>query len=432
MKIERQIKTSLTPWRYHMQLSGRAIGISPFWQMLPFTLAVVAGPIITTVYRLTRSADAELGSFSLAQVLRGILCLMMFFTLFLSRRLRLMGHPIVRPLIFLAMYAVLTCALGPYPYENIVFAMKSVFAALLFVGAFHLSQAKLCRENWLVGCAWVILLLMATSQIIGLVTGNTVASYESDYATAGLIDQPAVTAALIVSTLPVFLRFFPKSRSALAGIMVLLISLFFTMRRTSLIAAAGAILFILARNLNPFQSRIPWRRALLAALVICVLIVIGLQSQAGQDLLSRMSELDPSQGTGSGRYIFWRIAINDILDRGISAQILGEGMGSIRDVMDRQFGSAIGSHTAWLDITHTFGIFGLMGIGWWYLELTRFANYLRTVKDPTFQGVLSAIIILFLISIGQGGFSDPSFALIYVALGFWAGRVSYRRQVYYA
>lgn len=396
------------------------------WQVFPCTFAVVAGPLITTVYRLTRSADVELGSFSLAQGLRGILCLMMFLSLFLSRRLRLLEHPIMRPLIFLAMYALLTCVLSPYPYENIVFVVKSAFAVLLFASAFHLAQSKLCGENWLVGSAWVVLLLMAISQVIGLVTGNTVAFYKSDYATAGVIDQPSITAALIVSTLPVFLRFFPKSRAALAGMMVLLISLFFTMRRTALIAAAVAILCVLARNINPFRHRIPWRKTLLVALVLCVLIVIGLRSQAGQDLLARMSDLDPSKGSGSGRYVIWSISFNHIMNRSSSAQILGEGMGSIRDVMYRRFGHAIGSHTPWLDLTYAFGVFGLMAIVWWYLELIRFANYLRTVKDPRFQGVFSAIVILFLISLGQGGFSDPSFALTYAALGFWAGRVSYR------
>ncbi len=402
------------------------------WQVFPCTVAVVAGPLITTVYHLTRPADAELGSLSLAQALRGILCLMMFLSLVLSRRLRLLEHRIIRPLMFLALYAVLTCLLGPYPYENVVFAVKSTFAALVFASAFHLAQTKSCSENWLVVIAWVVLLLMAISQVIGLVTGNIVAIYRSDYATAGIIDQPAITAALIVSTLPVFLRFFPKRRAALAGMMVLLISLFFTMRRTALIAAAGGILCILARNINPFRSRIPWRQALLVALVLCVLIVIGLRSQAGQDLLDRMSDMDPSKGSGSGRYIFWRISLNHILDRSISDQILGEGMGSIRDVMYRHFGHSIGSHTPWLDLTYAFGVFGLIAIGWWFLELIRFANYLRTVKDPTFQGVFSAIIILFLISLGQGGFSDPSFALTYAALGFWAGQIFYGRQLHYA
>jgi len=400
------------------------------WQIVPCTLAVVAGPLITTVYRLTRSADAELGSLSLAQVLRGILCLVMLLSLVLSRRLRLLEHRIIRPLMFLAIYAVLTCVLGPYPYENIVFAVRSVFAALIFASAFHLAQSKLCSENWLVACAWAVLLFMAISQVIGLVAGNTVAIYESDYATAGIIDQPAITAALIVSTLPVFLRFFPKPRAALA-VMVLLISLFFTMRRTALIAAAGAILCIVARNINPFRSRIPWCQTLLVALVLCVLIVLGLRSPAGQDLLVRISELNPSKGSGSGRYIFWRISLNHILNRSMDAQIFGEGMGSIRDVMYIHFGHSIGSHTAWLDLTYAFGAFGLIAIGWWYLELIRFAKYLHTVKDSTFQGVFSAVVIFFLVSLGQGGFSDPSFALTYAALGFWAGQISYRRQVHY-
>ena len=402
------------------------------WQIVPCTFAVVAGPLITTVYRLTRSADAELGSFSLAQVLRGILCLMMLLSLVLSRRLHLLEHRIIRPLMFLAIYALLTSVISPYPYENVVFAVKTAFAALVFASAFHLAESKLCSENWLVGSAWAVLLFMAVSQGIGLVTGNTATMYASDYATAGVTDQPAITAALIISTLPVFLRFFPKSRAALAGMMVLLISLFFTMRRTALIAAAGAILCVLARNINPFRLRVPWRQTLLVILVLCVLIVIGMRSQAGQDLLTRMRGLNPSEGSGSGRYIFWRISVDHILNRSISAQILGEGMGSIRDMMYENFGHAIGSHTTWLDLTYAFGVFGLLAIGWWYIELIRFAKYLRVAKNPVFQGVFSAIVIFFLVSLGQGGFSDPSYALTYAALGFWAGQTSYGKQLYYA
>jgi hypothetical protein len=403
------------------------------WQVFPCTVAVVAGPLITTVYHLSWSPDAAEGSFSLAQALRGILCLMMFLSLFLSRRLRLLEHRIIRPLMFLSIYAVLTCVLSSYPYEDIVFVVKLAFMAFVFASAFHLAQNKLCSESWLTACAWIVLLLMAISIAIGLWTGNTVEIYRSEYATAGLIDQPAVTSALLISVLPVFLSFFPKSWSSLAGVMVFFISLFFTMRRTELIAATVAILCVLFRNINPFRPKIPWRLALLVALVLCVLIVIGLRTQAGQDLLTRMSDLNPSKGSGSGRYIFWPICLNHILNRDISAQIFGEGMGSIRDVMSRHFDISIGSHTDWLDLTYAFGLFGLMAIVWWYFELIRLTNYLRTIRDPTFQGALSAIVIFFLISIGQGGFPDTSLALTYAALGFWAGRVSYNgRQVHYA
>lgn len=398
-----------------------------FWLIVPCTFAVVAGPLITTVYRLISSSDIEEGSISLAQAIRGMLCLILFLSLFLSGHLRLLEHPIIRPLVFLAAFAAMTALVVPYPYENLVFIVKILFMVFIFASAFHLSQSKLCSENWLVGSAWAILFFMTISQAIGLVTGNVVATYHSNYATAGVIDQPSITAALIVSALPVFLRFFPERRFALAGMMVLLISLFFTMRRTVLIAALAAILYILIRNINPFQRRIPWRQTLLATLFLCILIVIGLMSQAGQDLLTRIGDLNPSEGTGSGRYVFWSISLKHIVNRSMSDTIMGEGEGSIRDFMEKDFGIPIGNHMVWLDITYSFGLFGLMAIVWWYIELLRFTYYLNSIKHSIFQGVFSSVILLFLISLGQSGFCDPSFALTYAALGFWSGQVSNRK-----
>jgi len=403
-----------------------------FYPVFPFTFAIVTGPLVSIVYFLTRLEDAKDGSFSVAQALRGILCLMMFLSLFVSRRLHLLEHPIIRPLTFLVIYAVLTCMLGPYPYENIVFAMKITFSAFVFAGAFHLSHSKLISEKWLIWCAWAILLFMAIAQAIGLVTANTVASYQSNYATAGVIDSASVTAVLIISTLPIFLRCFPYYRWSLAGILTILVSLFFTMQRTSLIAAAVAILIILIHYLRTSQLKIPWSKGVLTILVLGVLVVIGLRTQAGTDFLTRMSDLDLREGSGSGRYVFWHIALNHILKRSIGDQIVGEGMGSIRDMLEKHFGFGIGNHNAWLDLTHAFGIFGLMTIAWSYLELIRFANYLRSVKDSLFQGAFSAIVILFLISFGTGGFYDPGFALTYAALGFWAGRTPYWEPFYYA
>jgi len=402
------------------------------YPIVPCTFALVTGPVVSIVYSLTQPEDAKDGSFSMAQALRGILCLAMFLSLFVSRRLHLLEHPIIRPLMFLAIFAVLTCMLGPYPYENIVFAMKISFSAFIFASAFHLAQSKLISEKWLIGSAWAVLLFMAIAQAIGLVTGNTVASYQSNYATAGVIDSTSVTTALIISTLPIFLRFFPYYRWSLAGILIILVSLFFTMQRTSLIAAASAILIILIHHLWSSQQRIPWSKAILAILVLGVLVVIGFRTQAGSDLLTRMSDLDPREGSGSGRYVFWHIALNHILKRSVGDHIVGEGMGSIRDMLDRHFGMGIGNHNAWLDLTYAFGIFGLMAIAWSYLELIRFANYLRSGQDLLFQGVFSAIVILFLVSFGTGGFYDPGFALTYAALGFWVGQSAYWEPFYYA
>lgn len=90
--------------------------------------------------------------------------------------------------------------------------------------------------------------------------------------------------------------------------------------------------------------------------------------------------------------------------------------------MERSFGHRIGSHTDWLDLFQAFGLCGLIAIGWWYIELIRFIIYLRRHRSPPFQGAFSDVIVLFLISVGQGRSGcDAGFALTYTALGFWAG-----------
>ena len=61
--------------------------------------------------------------------------LSLLLSLFLSNRLRLLDHPMVRPLLLLSVYAIVTVPLGVYPRENIVFAVKLVFVLLVFVSA---------------------------------------------------------------------------------------------------------------------------------------------------------------------------------------------------------------------------------------------------------------------------------------------------------
>ncbi|MBN1972130.1 MAG: O-antigen ligase family protein [Sedimentisphaerales bacterium] len=281
-------------------------------------------------------------------------------------------------------------------------------------------------ENWLTNCTWIILIFMAVSQVIGLISGNLIRGYGSDYASAGLIDQPSVTATLIVSTLPVFLQSFPYKRMSLAGIIICLVSLFFTMRRTVLIAAIAAIFLVLMYDFFPFRRRIRKSTVIIAILTLCALGIISLRTQAGADLLARMSDLNPLYGTGSGRYTFWFIALKHILNRNIISMIMGDGLGRIRDVMYNDFGMYIGSHNDLLDFTYAFGIFGLFTLIWWYYELIRFTNYLRINKATAFQGSLSVITIFIIISMGQGGESyNPDLALIFMILGIWAGQKSY-------
>lgn len=406
-------------------------GARTYWyvlQVTPVTLTVVLGPLIAIVYRLTRPADGGIGSFSLAQAVRGPLCVLMFLSLFLSTGLRFLTHRLAHPLLFLGIYAALTSFTSPYPYENVVFAVKMAFVILVFASAFQLAEKGLSRERWLTTCAWVILLVVAVCIGVGLATGSTVDVYGSRYATAGCIGQPYIASCLILSALPVFIRLIPNGASAVAGMVLLFASLFFMMCRNALIAAAVATCSSFLINLRSLGRRILWRRTLASIGVLVLLAGIGLGTAAGTDLIERFRDLNPFEGTGSGRYIFWRISLERIMNRPMHVQLLGEGMGSMRDVIGPRSGHSIGAHNDWLDFVYALGLGGLIGISWWYFELARFAWGLRGRQDGLFQGACASVIILTLISVGTGGFFDPSWALTYAAMGFWAGCTAHEKQ----
>jgi hypothetical protein len=346
------------------------------------TLTVVLGPLITVVYRLIRSPDAVIGGASLAQGVRGLLCVLMFVSLFLSAGLYPLAHRLIRPLLFLGISAVLTSFAGPYPYEHIVLTMKLGLIALVFAGAFQLAKEGLASERWLTACAWAILLAMTINTGIGLAAGKRVGVYESQYATAGLVGEPTVASALIMSALPVFLKSIPGSGSAIVGVVVVFISLFFGMCRCALIAAIAGTCGSLAIGLSSLRGRIPWRRALMPVCILILLAAIGLSTSAGADLAGRFKELNPLEGTGSGRYIFWRISLEHLVNRPMHVQLQGEGVGSSRDLIKRQYGLWITPHNDWLDLVHSFGLLGLIGISWWCLELVRLAGRFRDHAGP--------------------------------------------------
>jgi hypothetical protein len=254
-----------------------------------------------------------------------------------------------------------------------------------------------------------------------MLTGHAFDVYDSRYATAGLMNHVSAASSFILSTLPIFIRYMVVGRSALAGIVILYVLLFFTMCRSALIAAAGATCCSFFISLRPREGRIPWRRILASVVVLLLLAGIGLSTAPGAELMARFKELNPYDGTGSGRYIFWRITLEYILHRPLAAQVWGEGMGSIRDLLQARFGLYIGAHNEWLDFVHAFGWCGLIGLGWWYGELVRLVWHLHGRPGGPFQGACALAIMLGLISIGTGGSLDPVWALDYAALGFWVG-----------
>lgn len=395
-------------------------------------MAVAAGPLITLVYRLKRAEDAQMGTFSMAQGVRGLLCLAMFVSLGRARRLCLLEHPLIKPLMLLAGYSLVTAVLSPYPYENISFAVKLAFGGFVFASAFHLSERQSLGERWLTGCAWTILLLMVMSQIAGFMMGSTLNVYHSTSGTAGLMDQAAVAAVYSISAMPIMLARFPDRRSSLVAIGAMLGCVFFTMRRTELIAAVMALGSVVCFAASSGRRRVAWSKIAVAVVAIGALAVVMLNSPTGEDFVARIRDLDPSGGTGSGRYVFWRIGLDHAIGRGLDAQILGDGVGVVRDVIGQEYGLAIGCHNDWLDVMNSFGFVGLALFGWWFLGLLRFVIVMHQIDHPAFQGGLALLVMVSMASFGSGGTLDPCYVAVYAALGFWAGQPLWSESYEYA
>jgi len=397
---------------------------------LPVTLAVILGPFLGVAFRLTQAQNAEVGGVSLTQTCRGLLCSLLFLSLWFSQGWRRLAHRCVRPLLLLSMYAVVTAFMRPRAYEHIVFAMKLLFSVLVFVNAMHLGAEGMVGRRWFAMCAWVVLCSMTVCIGIGLVTGATPTEYYTPYATAGLMNHVSTASFFVLSILPVFAGAASINRPIMIGVAIICMLLFFTMCRSALIAAlvAGiACMWIHVARLRSWTVR--WKVVMPIGLLL-LSITIGLNTAAGADLVARFRDLNPYSGSGSGRYVFWRIALEHVTHRPVGAQVWGEGMGTIRDVLRERFGLAIGCHNDWLDCIAAFGVCGAIGIGWWCYELLRLAWCLRSGGEGVFRGVCASVIVLMLISVGNGGSFEPPWALTYASLGFWAGCAAAPRGSY--
>jgi hypothetical protein len=394
-----------------------------------FTFFIIVGPIIDIIYHYSGRVSIFYSQLSLAQFLRGIMSVIMLLFLIYKKNLSIFNLSLIRPIILLILYVMLTSFIHKNFVMDILFSFRLFFLILIFASAYYLSYWRMCNENWLLNCALWISLIVFTSQIIGLKLGKTVGAYNSSFATAGLLDQPSIAALTISSVIPIYISYILKRKFAIFGITVTLVSLFLTMRRTELIATMIALLiYIFFVMSGKYVKHI---RALNIAIMIFVLFVLALvwiKSPAGQDLIIRFNELNPKVGTGSGRYIFWMIVIKNMLNRSIIKNIIGEGQERIRDLLSLEFGVPIGSHSAFLEVTFAFGIIGIVFIAWWYYNLIKLCNYFYKDNSSIFLGLLSVIIIMFVINLGQGSFDDPSFALIYCSIGYWVGKRNYYKK----
>jgi hypothetical protein len=298
---------------------------------------------------------------------------------------------------------------------------------LAFPGAILLSTATALGQRridvvWLRRAAWSVLLLTITAQLLGALFGHKAEAGDFGRALWGFTLNPAITAATLVSIVPLFLYVYRRPAVLYSSVGLSILAALVTLRRAGIAAVAAALAIYVGVTLCRKGER---QRVLAVAAVVTVLSgLLVTRSAIGTDLVARFEEADIRQGgTASGRTSkLWPIAWDHIKERGPLLQLVGEGpLAAPKTMLGAGAGlAAVGAHNDWFDLAFSTGLVGVLLYAWFYLRLLRLAKRLMSTRPNSGVACFAAVAALFVLGICTGGALDPGLGAVYVLFAFGA------------
>jgi hypothetical protein len=255
------------------------------------------------------------------------------------------------------------------------------------------------------------------------------------FALVGLTKHPAITAALIVSAIPlVLLR--ADRRAQILTALAAAFAAAATYRRSAWLAmslgSAPIFLSLVTKRRNVIGITVG---ALVAISISLVIIPTALTtvSEVGpmRVVASRIDDVLESHGTASGRKLFWPLAVG-LFERGTAIdKLFGIGQTELYLFMRTSFGMEIGAHNDFLNILLVNGIFSVIA----YLSLL--GNLLFRILNigewstgkPDRLIALGAFLALMAISVATGGIFEPQYIFFHLFFGWILGRKYYMEKV---
>lgn len=387
----------------------------------PVTAALACGPLVDVVHYVLSARGVTLGLFTVAQVLRGVLCLALGAMLL---RYRLTAPPKVRrfllPLLVLVALAVVTAPLSFWPLANIVYAMRVALLLCLFWSVALLWAKGFIGGAWMTRMGWLILLSVLVSQIGGWLSGASY--YGLPFELPGLGSRPSLPGAWLAAVVPMFLWRGQLRLIDGLGLSLVVCSSVATLRRSSIVAVVFAVLA--ATLTSALHRRRAGRLVATCAAIGLVSYIAVTATGLASGLRVRFEDLDVTAGgTASGRTRFMRVALTHIVSRGITDNLFGEGVGAVLPVTAQEFGAAVGSHNEWLDTWIGFGVPGLILLAWMHVEVLRL---LGSVNTSNKRAVAACFVVLLTLGNTAGGIFDPTSAPLFAVLGAAAAHASLR------
>jgi hypothetical protein len=398
-------------------------------------LAVLATPLGYGFHAITRGTDGEPYT---GKLVLSIVTLVVLATI-LSRPGDLRRVLDRFPLVFLSVAALLTVVLLQMAVYGIVapdrlqmldtaaWIGRVVLCTLLFVLGYQLSADAKHSVGVLVVTSLFSIVIGLLALIYGLgqlgtADAEVLRAIEVDMLTPSAFGNASIPTAMILGGMPAL--FYLTRRMSAIVLMLALPIIALSLRRSAMAAFAGYMLV--------------WVVANRAFAMVGVAGLLGLLGLAG---LGGLAMVDPSGGvmadtlraklldsfgsdggTGSGRYVFWGIILDNASEAGLIELLIGQGAGTIPKLLMLRFGTAIGAHNDWLDFGVNFGVVGLLA-AW----VPTFGLLIYAVSNRDSLGwratsiAVSLSLVLLAISLLAGGIFDPYFGPAFATLGFALG-----------
>jgi len=398
-------------------LSRRDVRLGAEWARWLYYLILVefvAAPILTLVHDTYRT---EVASFSLPQLIRGLLLGAIVLCLTQVSIPARWGLQLFVPVLLMALYSAVLTVVAAAPKENAIATFRMVYPCLVGIAAYIVLCCGFLSEAAIQRLGWYWLLSYFISQLLALRTGQM--AYKSEHAAAGLGSSPSAADGLIL-LVPFFLlarRWRPRDLLAI-GIALLAASL--TMRRTAML---GVLAATLAGAMVRALRRGSGFRAKLAGVLLPAAIYFGFTYALtttgwGTDFSKRLADMDLRQaGTGAGRTVVWQSGIDHLLHRGLLRNIVGEGEGGYAEAMVRRIGFSVAAHNGWLTLAAAYGLIGLVLYLTFLRRLGSIMLRARRLNDSTFEVLVSVLAGIVCAEATQGFLLSPSAVPTYVLLG---------------
>ena len=388
-----------------------------------FIIAIASDPIVNTIQGFYL-ADTWEFHLSFLQIFRGIILFLML-GIIVFKNISVVGEiGLIWSSLLLSFYALFMSIYSPFPLEGVAWSFRVLYLAVIFIAAYLLTVSGDINRETLWKLAAFVLFVYLGSQIMAWYAGyGGLSSYHTELGSSGFGVGISTLSWSLCGLVPCF--FFHKRWRAIDIMFVILVfsSVLLTMRRSAFLALLLVVSFIgFLRVFRQRSGRVAKLISLVFPLALLLLVLFILNgTEYGYVFMQRLEDLRPGEGTASGRYIFQKIGLEHLLNRGLIETIFGEGAGYAKVLLGMQLGVWIGMHSDWLDISICYGFVGLSCFTFFFIGVFRLFARLRNAGDNRSDGILAVFLLMGFGSMASGGILDPSFTMPYAVLGMvWA------------